>query len=176
MYPFWTRPDPRGYWGGCPLSPQLLRRLWWGAGAAGYGLVAWGLGTEAPTPAEARQNIQQNIQQLQKDLLTNPRVEARDDADDGAAGALVPASEWHGGPRRPRYDERPGFGNGFRPGLLCLERMTGIEPALSAWEADVLPLNYIRRSARAAGGGLLGRPCPHIVQEQVACLRAPLRS
>jgi hypothetical protein len=27
---------------------------------------------------------------------------------------------------------------------LCLERMTGIEPAFSAWEADVLPLNYIR--------------------------------
>jgi len=26
--------------------------------AAGYGLVAWGLGTEAPTPAEVRQNIQ----------------------------------------------------------------------------------------------------------------------
>jgi hypothetical protein len=26
-----------------------------------------------------------------------------------------------------------------------VERMTGIEPALSAWEADVLPLNYIRR-------------------------------
>ena len=25
-----------------------------------------------------------------------------------------------------------------------LERMTGIEPAFSAWEADVLPLNYIR--------------------------------
>ena len=31
--------------------------------AAGYGLVAWGLGTEAPTPAEARQNMQQNMQQ-----------------------------------------------------------------------------------------------------------------
>src|ERR1700722_15767106 len=27
--------------------------------------------------------------------------------------------------------------------------MTGIEPALSAWEADVLPLNYIRRSRTA---------------------------
>ena len=27
---------------------------------------------------------------------------------------------------------------------LYSERMTGIEPALSAWEADVLPLNYIR--------------------------------
>src|SRR5260370_10854996 len=34
--------------------------------AAGYGLVAWGLGTEAPTPAEARQNMQQNIQRLQR--------------------------------------------------------------------------------------------------------------
>ena len=26
-----------------------------------------------------------------------------------------------------------------------MERVTGIEPALSAWEADVLPLNYTRR-------------------------------
>jgi hypothetical protein len=29
-------------------------------------------------------------------------------------------------------------------GLSSLERVTGIEPALSAWEADVLPLNYTR--------------------------------
>jgi hypothetical protein len=29
-------------------------------------------------------------------------------------------------------------------GKQALERMTGIEPAFSAWEADVLPLNYIR--------------------------------
>jgi hypothetical protein len=28
-----------------------------------------------------------------------------------------------------------------------MERMTGIEPALSAWEAEVLPLNYIRVTA-----------------------------
>jgi hypothetical protein len=35
--------------------------------AAGYGLVAWGLGTEAPTPAEARQNMEQNIQRLQRE-------------------------------------------------------------------------------------------------------------
>ena len=27
---------------------------------------------------------------------------------------------------------------------LRLERVTGIEPAFSAWEADVLPLNYTR--------------------------------
>lgn len=25
-----------------------------------------------------------------------------------------------------------------------LERITGIEPAYSAWEADILPLNHIR--------------------------------
>ena len=27
---------------------------------------------------------------------------------------------------------------------IRLERVTGIEPAYSAWEADVLPLNYTR--------------------------------
>jgi hypothetical protein len=27
--------------------------------------------------------------------------------------------------------------------LVRIEPMTGIEPAYSAWEADVLPLNYI---------------------------------
>jgi hypothetical protein len=36
--------------------------------------------------------------------------------------------------------------------LFIVEPMTGIEPAYSAWEADVLPLNYIgmvdRRVAR----------------------------
>ena len=32
-----------------------------------------------------------------------------------------------------------------------LERMTGIGPAYSAWEADILPLNYIRRSPTRCG-------------------------
>ena len=27
-----------------------------------------------------------------------------------------------------------------------MERVTGIEPAFSAWEADVLPLNYTRQT------------------------------
>ncbi len=34
---------------------------------------------------------------------------------------------------------------------VTMERMTGIEPALSAWEAEVLPLNYIRVGAEALG-------------------------
>ena len=32
----------------------------------------------------------------------------------------------------------------FSVGHLILERMMGIEPTLPAWEAGVLPLNYIR--------------------------------
>ena len=45
--------------------------------AAGYGLVAWGLGTEAPTPAEARQNMEQNIQRLQREgALPEPGTKA----------------------------------------------------------------------------------------------------
>jgi hypothetical protein len=33
--------------------------------------------------------------------------------------------------------------------LANVEPMTGIEPAYSAWEADVLPLNYIGLTRRA---------------------------
>ena len=29
--------------------------------------------------------------------------------------------------------------------LLFLERVRGIEPPCSAWEADILPLNYTRK-------------------------------
>ena len=47
------------------------------ASAAGYGLVAWGLGTEAPTPAEARQNMEQNMRRLQREgLVREPGTEA----------------------------------------------------------------------------------------------------
>ena len=45
--------------------------------AAGYGLVAWGLGTEAPTPAEVRENMEQNIQRLQREgVLREPGTKA----------------------------------------------------------------------------------------------------
>jgi hypothetical protein len=45
--------------------------------AAGYGLVAWGLGTEAPTPAEVRETMQQNIQRLQREgVLPEPGPKA----------------------------------------------------------------------------------------------------
>ncbi len=54
--------------------------------------------------------------------------------------------------------------------IYRLERVTGIEPALSAWEADVLPLNYTRvhgvgRTCRAA--------CSDIVPDGRGTLRFP---
>jgi len=60
--------------------------------AAGYALVAWGLGTEAPTPAEARQtmqqNMQQNIQRLQREgVVPEPGPKAP-----AAAGTPGPAA------------------------------------------------------------------------------------
>ncbi len=42
--------------------------------------------------------------------------------------------------RKNRLRLRPRRKNGRPP----VERTTGIEPAFSAWEADVLPINYIR--------------------------------
>ena len=55
--------------------------------AAGYGLVAWGLGTEAPTPAEVRENMQQNIQRLQREgVVREPGTKAP------PAGTQTPAA------------------------------------------------------------------------------------
>jgi hypothetical protein len=76
-----TRPSGVLGWVG-PVVPVVTRAAvgagHWAAGrrrralaawtsAAGYGLVAWGLGTEAPTPAEVRQNMEQNMQRLQRE-------------------------------------------------------------------------------------------------------------
>ncbi len=60
------------------------------------------------------------------------------------------------------------------PARSQVERMTGIEPALSAWEADVLPLNYIRRwRRRSVQHEHLGCPLPDILPELVACSGDP---
>ena len=49
------------------------------------------------------------------------------------------------GPRGPAAAHRsPGAPTTARDQGLAGERVTGIEPAFSAWEADVLPLNYTR--------------------------------
>jgi hypothetical protein len=86
-----ARPSGVLGWAG-PVVPVVTRTAvgagHWAAGrrrralaawtsAAGYGLVAWGLGTEAPTPAEVRENMQQNIQRLQREgVLRKPGTKA----------------------------------------------------------------------------------------------------
>lgn len=40
-----------------------------------------------------------------------------------------------------------------------MERVTGIEPAFSAWEADVLPLNYTREQTCTIPLAGCGRHC-----------------
>jgi hypothetical protein len=57
--------------------------------AAGSGLVAWGLGTEAPTPAEARHNMEQNMQRLQREGLL-PKAPAAARTPGPAARRLEP--------------------------------------------------------------------------------------
>ena len=58
------------------------------------------------------------------------------------------------GPKWPEHGPETLIDRGLTTSNMVLlqrfsrvERVTGIEPALSAWEADVLPLNYTRRHA-----------------------------
>ena len=97
-----ARPSGVPGWAG-PVVPVVTRTAvgagHWAAGrrrralaawtsAAGYGLVAWGLGTEAPTPAEARKNMEQNLQRRQREgVLREPGPQAR-----AAAGTQTPAA------------------------------------------------------------------------------------
>jgi hypothetical protein len=59
-------------------------------------------------------------------------------------------------PVTPPGDRRPSVRNILASLAFMVERVTRIELALSAWEADVLPLNYTRAAGLAdAGRGLV---------------------
>jgi hypothetical protein len=72
-----------GHW----AAGRRRRTLATWASAAGYGLVAWGLGTEAPTGAEVRENMEQNFQRLQRE---------------GCCASLAPRPQLPPGLRHPR--------------------------------------------------------------------------
>ena len=57
-----------GHW----AAGRRQRALAEWAGAAGFGLIAWGLGTEAPTAAE----VQENFQRLLRDLMRERGTQA----------------------------------------------------------------------------------------------------
>src|ERR1017187_3991249 len=68
-----------GHW----ASGRRRRALAAWASAAGFGLVAWGLGTEAPALAEAQKNIER-----QKDLLRERGIKVP------ATAGTTPMAQW----------------------------------------------------------------------------------
>ncbi len=147
---------------------QRARAAW--AGAVGYGLVAWGLGTEAPTPAEARQNMQR----LQRDLLRERGTKVP-----AVAGTQTPTAR-HLSRYAPQYRLAAtveGMVLGVRWGLRWPRRLTVLAIASQApnallsvlWAARAVQ----RRRPRIAAGYAL------LVAGSVARLRAasaePLR-
>src|ERR1700751_1732006 len=130
-----------GHW----AAGRRQRALAAWASAAGFGLVAWGLGTEAPTRAEAQKYIEQ-----QKDLMRKRGVE-------------VPATagtEKSGAPRRllnPLDALGPSVGMvfGVRSGLRRPRRLTVLaiagETPLAVFYALRVPRAMQRRRPRIAG-------------------------
>jgi hypothetical protein len=76
-----------GHW----AAGRRQRALAEWAGAAGFGLVAWGLGTEAPTAAEVQENVRQQL-----DLMRKP----------GAPAPAPPGPETPAARRISRYFRR----------------------------------------------------------------------
>jgi hypothetical protein len=115
-----------GHW----AAGRRQRALAAWTGAAGFGLVAWGLGTEAPTRAEAQQYIEQ-----QKDLMRE-------------RGLKVPATAWTQAPTPS-----------LRHGLRHPRRLTVGAIADQAWTVVFfglrLPRAVQRRRPRISVGSVL---------------------
>jgi hypothetical protein len=152
-----------GHW----ASGRRQRALAAWASAAGFGLVAWGLGTEAPTRAEAQKNIEQ-----QKDLLRERGIE-------------VPATARTETPmaRQPWWNALDALASsvkmvfGVRSGLRNPRRLTVLaiagEAPMAVFYVLRVPRAVQRRRPRIAAGSAL------VVAGAVARLRAasaePLR-
>lgn len=98
-------------------------------------------------PLVAGRAIEEVADSLEGDQLGTDHVAAYDASAELAAAAFeapgartAPCAVSYG-PRQAECSARPSLTVG---GSRVTERVTGIEPALSAWEADVLPLNYTR--------------------------------
>jgi hypothetical protein len=149
-----------GHW----AARRRQRALAAWASAAGYALVAWGLGTEAPTQAEAQKNIER-----QKDLLRERGLEVP------ATAGTTPAAR-----QLQRYFpalQVAGMVFGVRSGLRNPRRLTVLavtNEALASWSYVLrVPRAVQRCRPRIAAGSAL------VVAGSVARLRAasaePLR-
>ena len=125
------------------------------------------MGHDSERAAMVYQHVARGADQVITGAIdTHDQGEKRGDADgeDGAAGVLVPLANGTLMARRPGMP-LDAQGPSIREtvpdlGPSWLERVTGIEPALSAWEADVLPLNYTRAHRSTPPGGGVSRCLP----------------
>ncbi len=149
-----------GHW----AAGRRQRALAAWASAAGFGLMAWGLGTEAPTLAEADQNIEQ-----QKDLLRERGIQVP------ATAGTTPMAR-----QLSRYFpalQVAGIVLGVRSGLRHPRRLTVLaiagEAPTAVFSVLRVPRAVQRRRPRIAAGSAL------VVAGAVARLRAasaePLR-
>jgi hypothetical protein len=138
------------------------------ASAAGFGLVAWGLGAEAPTRAEKEENIEQ-----QKDLMRRRGIEV--------PATAAPTEAWMA--LQPWLEVLSALAScvtvvfGVRSGLRRPQRLTVLaiagEAPLAVFYALRVPRAVRRRRPRIAAGSAL------VAAGSVARLRAasaePLR-
>ena len=79
-----------GHW----AAGRRQRALAEWAGAAGFGLIAWGLGTEAPAAAEVQENFQRMLRDLMRERGTQAPATAR--AETPAARRIERFFRWFG--------------------------------------------------------------------------------
>jgi hypothetical protein len=153
-----------GHW----AAGRRQRALAAWASAAGFGLVAWGLGAEAPTRAEAQKDIEQQKDLMRKRGMQVPATAARTETS-AARGRLQNALDVLGPSIRMVF--------GVRYGLRRPRRLTVLAIADEAWYVVSyglrVPRAVQRRRPRIAAGSAL------VVAGSVARLRAasaePLR-
>ncbi len=136
-----------GHW----AAGRRRRALAAWASAAGFALVAWGLGTEAPTRAEAQENIEQQKDLLRRRGMAVPATAARTETSAGlrrllrALDVLVPSA---------------GVVFGVRSGLRRPRRLTVLAiadqaPAVVLYSLRVARAVQRRRPRIAAGSALV---------------------
>ena len=153
-----------GHW----AAGRRQRALAEWAGAAGFGLVAWGLGTEAPTRAEWQRYIEQQKDLMRKRGMQVPATAARTETS-AARSRLQNALDVLGPSIRMVF--------GVRSGLRRPRRLTVLAIADEAWNVVFyglrVPRAVQRRRPRIAVGSAL------VAAGSVARLRAasaePLR-
>jgi len=153
-----------GHW----AAGRRQRALAAWASAAGFGLVAWGLGTEAPTRAEAQEYIEQQKDLMRKRGMEVPATAARTETS-AALGRLPHALDVLGPSVRMVLGVRSGL---RRPRRLTVLAIAGETPAVVFFALRV-PRAVQRRRPRIAAGSAL------VAAGAVARLRAaaaePLR-